>query len=199
MSALTQKFWDTSGLDRTHYRTYIETGSYRGFTIDTVLHEYDTIHSIELSLKWYAHCTMKFRQFDHVKVHRGDSREVLPALLETVREPSIVFLDAHYSGGTTARAQNDTPLLQELEILGQRTYPDIVVVDDTSFLGAKGGHEPEEPISDDDVWPAFAYDWSDTTKDGVLAKLKPGYALLTNANLAMTSSPRNDQFILYPT
>ena len=42
------------------------------------------------------------------------------------------------------------------------------------------------------------YDWSDTTREQVLARMKPGYALVTNDNLIMTSSTRDDQYILYP-
>ena len=117
-------------------------------------------------------------------------------MLENLDEPAIIFLDAHYSGGTTARAEKDTPLLEELDIVRQRTYPDIVIIDDTSFLGQKGGSEPEERVPDDVPWPSFVYDWSETTETAVRAKLNPEFTLITNKNGLMTSS-REDQYILY--
>jgi len=198
MPILKQTFWERSGIDKYSYRNFVETGSYRGFTIDNLIDEYDVIHSIELSSKWYGYCLKKFSNHGHVHLYEGDSRSILPMVLENINEPAVIFLDAHYSGGTTARLEKDTPLLEELDIVGQRLYPDIVIIDDISFLGQKGGNEPDEPVSDDDVWPAFAYDWSETTETAILAKLKPGYALVTNENNLMTSSSREDQYILYP-
>jgi hypothetical protein len=198
MPMLKPAFWESTNLDRGCYRTYVETGSYRGFMIEHVIDEYDVIHSIELSSRWYRYCLDKFGNSEHVHLHEGDSRAVLPSLLEGVAEPAVIFLDAHYSGGTTARAERDTPLLEELEIVGRRQYPDIIIVDDISFLGKKGGSEPTEPISADIVWPRFAFDRSETTELEVLARLKPGYALVNNQGHLMTSSPREDQYVLYP-
>ncbi len=198
MPVLKQAFWERTGIEKRPYRHYVETGSYRGFMIDDVIDEYDVIHSIELSRKWYHYCREKFSQDTHVHLYEGDSQAVLPLVLENIDEPAVIFLDAHYSGGTTARGEEDTPLLKELDIVGRRHHEDIIIIDDTSFLGSKGGSEPTEPVSDDDVWPAFVYDWSNTTAADVLARLRPGYALLTNEDQLMTSSPREDQFIFHP-
>lgn len=198
MDILKQAFWNTFGFKKDHYRTYVETGTYRGHTIEDVINKYDVIHSIELSKKWFSYCATKFSKYGHVNLWLGDSRKALPIVLETIDEPAVIFLDAHYSGGTTARGNNDTPLLDELEIVNQRAYPDIIIIDDTSFLGLKAGSEPAEPVSDDAVWPTFAYDWRDTTREQVLARMKPGYALVTNENLNLASSTRDDQYILYP-
>jgi len=37
--------------------------------------------------------------------------------LKDIHEPAVIFLDAHYSGGSTARGDTNTPLLDELEIV----------------------------------------------------------------------------------
>ena len=198
MAILKQAFWNTFGFKKAHYRTYVETGSYRGQSIEDVINEYDVIHSIELSEKWFSYCAKKFSSYGHINLWLGDSRKALPLVLETINEPAVIFLDAHYSGGTTARGDTDTPLLDELDIVNQRDYPDIIIIDDVSFLGARGGSEPAEPVSDDDVWPPFAFDWSDTTPEQVLARMKPGYARVMNDKLILASSTRRDQFILYP-
>jgi len=48
MPILKKAFWDKSGLIKSDYKTYVETGSYRGFMIEKVIDEYDSIHSIAL-------------------------------------------------------------------------------------------------------------------------------------------------------
>jgi hypothetical protein len=198
MSVLKEAFWERTGLDETVYRTFIETGSYRGFMIDLVMAHYEVIHSIELSKRWHKFCREKFRGYDHVHLYEGDSRVMLPGILSRIREPAVIFLDAHYSGGSTARLERDTPLLDELDIVAQRPFADIIIVDDTSFLGQKGGSEPQVSVSDDDPWPPFAYDWKDITETEVRKRFKPDYDVVTNAGNVMTTSPREDQFILFP-
>ena len=199
MPILKSAFWDRSSLNKQDYKQYVETGSYRGFMIEAVLHEYASIHSIELSAKWYTYCKEKFRGHEHVHCYHGDSRLTLPDVLANINEPAVIFLDAHYSGGTTARAEKDTPLLEELDIVARRDFPDIVIVDDTVFLGQKGGTEPTSPATDDEIWPSFAFDWSDITEDAVRRRFKDRYQMVTNADNAFTTSPRQDQFILFPT
>ena len=198
MPILKKAFWDKSGLIKRDYKTFVETGSYRGFMIENVIEEYDSIHSIELSIKWYAYCVFKLQHHQHVKFHLGDSRNILPLVLEDIHEPAVIFLDAHYSGGSTARGDTDTPLLDELEIVRGRAYDDIIIIDDTLFLGKKGGAEPTRPITDDDVWPSFQYDWKETTEDKILKKMKENYRAFSNQNLTMTKQAREDQYIWYP-
>ena len=93
---------------------YIETGTYLGDGIKKVLNNYVTIHSIELSEKWYDYNVQQFRDEPTVKMHLGDSKKILPELLETIKEPVTIFLDAHYSGKLTAYGEEETPLLFEL-------------------------------------------------------------------------------------
>ena len=131
--------------------------------------------------------------------HCGDSTELLPRILHRIDRPVIVFLDAHYSGGSTARtdADGDSPLLAELSTLRSRPVDDIVIIDDTSFFDAQRGEEPQAP-EDDQVRPGFAYDWSGITRERVLSLMKPGYGFLENAHSRYTLTPREDQLILYP-
>jgi hypothetical protein len=198
MHILKPALGDRSGVNKQHYKQYLETGSYRGFMIEAVLHEYASIHSMELSPKWHTYCKEKFRGHEHVHCYYGDSRLTWPAVLADVNEPASAFLDADYSGGTTARAEKDTPLLEQLDIVARSEFSDVVIVDDTVFFGQKGGTEPSSTVTDDDIWPPFAFDWSDTTEDAVRRRFEGHYQMVTNADNAFTSSPRQDQFILFP-
>jgi hypothetical protein len=197
---LKPRFWEETGLDRSRYQTFVETGSYRGFTLDFMKSRYRSIYSIELSEKWFRYCRNKFKHHPHMHFYHGNSAEILPNVLDAITEPAIVFLDAHYSGGSTVKADDkcDSPLIFELAYLQSRRADDIIIVDDTSFFNAKGGKEPLSSVDDDVVWPAFAYDWSGVTHEKVLQLIKPGYGYFDNTDSLYTYTLREDQLIFYP-
>ncbi len=187
MPNLTNEFYNLTNTTKT--KQYIETGAYLGNGIKTVLNNYELIHSIELSQKWYDYNVEQFKN-NNVKMHLGDSKKILPDLLNSIHEPVTIYLDAHYSGGTTSLGEEQTPLLLELEILKNRIYDDIIIIDDCRLLGKSGvfGASPDDPI-----YPTTSYDWRDITEDKIQNLMKPGYTLLKNNNL--TDGP-SDQFIL---
>ena len=198
---LTPYFWAESGLSPDDYDVFVETGSYRGFSIDYFKDIYSEIHSIELASRWHVFCKEKFANYPHIHLHHGSSVDLLPKVLEHIRKPAIVFLDAHYSGGSTEKATSDCDscLLQELAHLKNRDYDDIIIIDDTSFIGQSGGEEPEKIDPEmPDIWPQFAYDWTKISRDAVLSLMKPGYRAVENKGSLYTITPREDQFIFYP-
>jgi hypothetical protein len=100
MPNLTNNFYTYTNNKKT--RHYIETGTYLGNGIRDVLNNYEYIHSIELADKWYQHNVEQFKNNSNVKMYLGDSKKILPELLDNINEPVTLYLDAHYSGGTTA-------------------------------------------------------------------------------------------------
>lgn len=96
-------------------KTLVETGTYMGDMLDAVQNYFDALHSIELSNYYHQRAKKIFSRFDHIKLHLGDSGMKLAELLADITEPAIFWLDAHYSGGKTARAESDTPVLKELK------------------------------------------------------------------------------------
>ena len=190
MPNLTQKFYTRTNNKRTNH--YIETGAYLGEGITTVLANYNFIHSIELSEKWYDYNVEQFKNNNNVKMYLGDSKKILPELLKSIDEPVTIFLDAHFSGGTTALGEEEVPLLFELEILKNRKYDDIIIIDDCRLLGKIGSFGSG---SNDPIYPTTSYDWNDITNDKITALLKEGYLLKTNDD-KYTDGPR-DQYILF--
>ena len=190
MPNLTNTFYDTTKLTKTNH--YIETGTYLGDGIKCILNNYENIHSIELSEKWYKYNVNQFNQNNNVKMYLGDSKKVLPILLESIHEPITIYLDAHYSGGTTAFGDEEVPLLFELEILKQRKYDDIIIIDDCRLLGKIGtcGCGDNHPI-----YPTMTYDWSNITENKIVHLMKDGYILLKNNNGQYTDGS-TDQYIL---
>lgn len=190
MPNLTNHFYSLTNKQKTNH--YIETGAYLGNGISCVLNNYNNIHSIELAQKWYDYNVEKFKNNSNVKLYNGDSKKILPELLNTINEPVTIFLDAHYSGGTTAFGEEETPLLFELNILKNRNYDDIIIIDDCRLLGNTGtcGIGPNDPI-----YPTMTYNWTDVTENCIKELLKDNYTLLKNDNRLLTDGAE-DQIIL---
>ena len=189
MPNLTQQFYDTTNTTKSNH--YIETGTYLGDGIKCVINNYQNIHSIELSEKWYSYNVEQFKNCSNVNMYFGDSKKVLPELLNNITEPITIYLDAHYSGGTTAFGDEEVPLLFELEILKNRPYDDIIIIDDCRLLGKTGICGAEN----NPIYPIMTYDWSNITENGILNLMKEGYILLNNDNSVFTDGP-HDQYIL---
>ena len=136
MPNLTDLFYNKTNLSRTNI--YIETGTYLGYGVKNMLDKYSFIHSIELSEKWYNYNVEQFKDNNKVKIHFGNSKNILPILLSNINEPVTIYLDAHYSGVNTEFGEEETPLLKELEFLKNREYDDIIIIDDCRILGKKG-------------------------------------------------------------
>ena len=190
MPIFTRSFYDLTKTSKTNH--YIETGTYLGDGIKSVLNNYENVHSIELSEKWYLHNVEQFKNNSNVKMYLGDSKKVLPELLNNINEPITIFLDAHYSGGTTALGDEEVPLLFELEILKNREYDDIIIIDDCRLLGKSGtcGGGPDDPI-----YPTMNFDWANITENNIVKLMKDGYTLLKNDNYMYTDGAQ-DQYIL---
>jgi hypothetical protein len=190
MPNLTKNFYDLTKNIKTNH--YIETGTYLGDGIKSVLQNYTNIHSIELSQKWYDYNVEQFKTNVNVSMYLGDSKKILPDLLNNINEPITIYLDAHYSGTPTAFGDEETPLLFELEILKNRKYDDIIIIEDCRLLDKKGtcGHSPNHPI-----YPTMEYDWSNITEIKIISLMKENYILLKNDNQKYTDGA-SDQYIL---
>jgi hypothetical protein len=190
MPSLTDFFYEKTKNAKTS--VYIETGTYLGNGIKRVFNDYSTIHSIELSEKWYNYNVDQFKNDVKVKMHLGDSKKILPTLLSQIDEPVTIYLDAHYSGVHTEFGEEETPLLSELEILKDRVHDDIIIIDDCRILGKKGVSGREN----DEIYPLTNYDWTDVTEEKIINLMRPGYVLLKNDNYEYINYHRNDQYVL---
>jgi hypothetical protein len=119
--------------------TLIETGTFQGEMVAAVEKYFSEVHTIELGTDLAAKAMQRFRNHPRVHVYNGDSREVLRRILPSVNSPTLFWLDAHYSEGITARAEIDSPISEELEIiLASQKRPIILIDDARMFDGTKG-------------------------------------------------------------
>jgi hypothetical protein len=83
-----------------------------------------------------------------VSILQGNSASVLRELLPRITTPALFWLDAHYSGGTTAKADLISPL--EVELSSIFAHPlvlrHVILIDDAQKLGKDDGYPTLESI-----------------------------------------------------
>lgn len=108
----------------------VETGTLRGKMVEAMTPYFHYIFSIELDPKLFTKAFEKFSSNPNIRICQGDSGSVLPTLSPFLEEPVLFWLDAHYSGGITAKGEKTTPIREELECILQRPYRDVILIDD---------------------------------------------------------------------
>ena len=121
-------------------QTFVETGTYLGEMINAQKNNFKQIYSIELDLKLYENAKNKFKDFNHIEILQGDSGEILKSLLPKIKEPSLFWLDAHYSAGFTARGKKDTPIIEELDSILKTEFNHVLLIDDARYFSHKNGY-----------------------------------------------------------
>ncbi len=114
----------------------IETGTYRG-EMTEALHDYfNKIYSIELSEKYAKNAQRYFRGSKKVKIIQGDSGDVIGELIKAINNPTLFWLDGHYSADDTARGLKSTPIMEELNhILRAKDMHHVILIDDARSFG----------------------------------------------------------------
>ena len=135
--------------------TFVETGTANGELTEIVAVEFDRVHAIELDPVHVAMTKQRLVErvervgkCEHVTVYTGDSREVLPRVIEQLPKAAFFFLDAHYCRLDPPIAKSEFPLWVELELVKARGLADIVAVDDMHTFGKKRDelrYEPGKP------------------------------------------------------
>ena len=111
--------------------TLVETGTYQAEMVTAQQKHFRRIVSIELDQDLFHRAEALFAGMSHISILQGDSSQILPGVVAEITAPCVFWLDAHYSGGITARGILDTPIVQELEILfSRRNNRDVILIDD---------------------------------------------------------------------
>lgn len=116
---------------------FIESGTYMGDMIFALKELFNQIFSIELNNNLYRRAKKRFSKFPHITILLGDSAELLPDVLSKVTKPCFFWLDAHYSGGITAKGNKETPIMEEIiNIFSHSIKNHVILIDDARcFIG----------------------------------------------------------------
>ncbi|HVE75636.1 MAG TPA: hypothetical protein VND22_02590 [Actinomycetota bacterium] len=129
--------------------TLIETGTYRGDMIKALEADVSQVFSVELDGKLQKRAVRRFRRNSGIRILQGDSSELLPKIIKEARGPALFWLDAHYSGGLTAKGDVETPILRELAIVLGRDNPgDVILIDDAREFVGKNDYPTIDQLKD---------------------------------------------------
>lgn len=117
---------------------FFETGTLSGFSFLQMAPHFAEAHTVELSKLFFNNNSSRLPQLPNYHYHQGYSPDVLAAVLPTINQPTVFFLDAHNSGGNTALGPEGEicPLLKELESIMQNlTSNCVIIIDDARDMG----------------------------------------------------------------
>lgn len=116
--------------------TFVETGTFQGDTVCSLLNHFDRIYTIELSDSLYQLAQLRFQGEAKVSVIHGNSAHELQALHRILEKESVLYwLDAHWCvSANTAGQQSQCPLLEELEALRGLNNQSVVIIDDARLF-----------------------------------------------------------------
>ena len=129
---------------------FLETGTYLGRTAAWAAESFDEVVTIEASSDLHDAARKRHGHLPNVRWVRGDTRDVLPCEVARLAGPAVVWLDSHWSGGTTYGERDECPLLAEIETLRTSPYPHHLFIDDARLFLS-----PPPPPHDADQWPTL--------------------------------------------
>jgi len=117
----------------------IETGTYYGEMVSAMRKHFERIYSIEFDSELARRAVRNFERFPNIQILEGDSRQVLPELLKSIREPALFWLDAGYYGWA-GEERDKQRLSAEFEaILRHPVKGHVILMDDARGLDGKDG------------------------------------------------------------
>jgi len=122
------------------YNVLIETGTFLGDMVEAQQNNFKKIFSIELQHGLAEKAKERFKGMGHIRILEGDSGRLLETILSEIREPAIFWLDAHYSGGLTARGDNECPIFQEIDAIFATKEKHLLLIDDARLFSGTGDY-----------------------------------------------------------
>lgn len=131
---------------------FVETGTFKGDTIELVRDQFSEIYSVELSREYYETAVQRFDGDVHIKLVHSDSPSAMQVWGPKLSEQSVLyFLDAHWCAAeNTASISSQCPLLEEIKAIGRLNIESVIVIDDARLFLAP-------PLAPHEIsqWPSF--------------------------------------------
>lgn len=138
-------------------RTFIETGTCYGDTIDDVKDSFSDVWSIEINEDLYEHSMKRFYwSYPWVHIIRGSSDETLPIVIKQTKGPRLFWLDAHATGEFFG---NGSQIDSELNSIWYYCPNSLVLIDDV---------KPDNGYTAADVPIDIHKGWTTAFRHGVL-------------------------------
>lgn len=153
---------------RFHTPVLIETVTYNGHMVMAMLEHFREIYSIELDTTLCENANRLFAGHPHVHILQGSSDIILPLVLSKIDQPCLFWLDAHFSGGKTAKANLSTPIMQELMSILEHPYSKqhVLLIDDARCFNGEDDYPTLIQVQDL-IYGKYP-DWCIEVKDDVI-------------------------------
>jgi len=146
-------------------QVFIETGTYKGKMVYAVMPYIDNIYTIELSEFHFERAQNRFAGYPNIKIIQGQSGEVIPELMKNINQNCLFWLDAHYSGGSTAKGETETPIIPEMECILNHTRAEdhVILIDDARCFTGEGDYPAIEALKSFilDIHPSWVFEVKD--------------------------------------
>lgn len=129
-----------------HFENFIETGTYKGGTVLWAAKHFSKAYTIEIDETLAADFRSQLGPDSNIQSLQGDSRKVLPDLLQKISGRSFCWLDGHWCAGAGGQ-ENECPIFEELKALSSAHQPMILIDDARCFIG------PMPPPHNYTHWP----------------------------------------------
>lgn len=80
--------------------------------VEAMRGHFDRIYSIELSEALCWNAQKRFKDYNNIEIICGDSITELEKVIQHLDQPSLFWLDGHYSAGVTAKGVKNTPVMK---------------------------------------------------------------------------------------
>jgi glycosyltransferase involved in cell wall biosynthesis len=131
---------------------FVETGTFKGDTIECIKNYFKEIHSVELSEVYYEFSKERFKDNHSIKLYLDNSPDFLEKLRQSFSKKSVLYwLDAHWCvADKTAGEKSQCPLLQEINAIRKLNDKSIIIIDDARLFISP----PPKP-HEISHWPSF--------------------------------------------
>ena len=116
---------------------FIETGTYRGDTLEIIKNNYKNVYSLELSNVFYNNSVDRFKHDKNIKIFFGNSRYDLFNIISNINCPITFWLDSHWSCVENIGCDKDVlcPVLYELEQIKHHNIKShTIMIDDIRLM-----------------------------------------------------------------
>jgi hypothetical protein len=132
--------------ERFGLRVLVETGTYYGEMVAAMKNRFAEIYSVEFDSQLAQRAAKKFASRPHVHILEGDSQQVVPELLQQIKEPALFWLDAGYYGWAGLQGDKQRLTVELEAILRDSRFRHVILMDDARGLNGQNGAPTVEQL-----------------------------------------------------
>lgn len=129
-------------------KCFVETGTLVGKTAQWASTHFEKVYTVEISYNLYVLALKNLEGFSNIEIIYGESQTVLAGIMPQLSEPTLFWLDAHWSRdlGYPKMDAAICPVLEEIDAISESAHADVVLVDDFRLFGQEPGWPTKDTV-----------------------------------------------------